>query len=262
MALSVFVIFHDTLDKRNYEQLSKEEFDMITFLCVNESIEKTYDTDFFKNVVYEWKLPIYDPNLQRKHVCDNTMIPKSHFNETGVHWHIAVNTLCSSEYIYVCHNDMIFTNGSLLRVKSLLKPGRGVTIARATYPQLVQTSTFGSRERYMYEYTCTTLGIDPSVDRFYPMYTNCAMETRLFYEAMPHVFDINKNLFMDTLPGPWYRPAITFERTWAIAMGAVLDEVIVTTGILHAHPPIEPVIEQTQNGLLHQYPQFVHSCCK
>lgn len=258
MSLTVFVIFHDILDKRNYEQLSQEEFNLIKFLCVNENIEKTYDKEFFKNVVYEWELPHYDPNLQRKHVCDNTMVPKSHFNETGVHWHIAANKLCDTEYIYICHNDMIFTEGSLNAVKSLLAPRRGVTIARATYPQLVLTSTYGQREEYMYQYACEKLQIDKSVQRYYPMFTNCAMETRLFYKLMPGLFEVNKDLFMSTLPGPWYRPAVTFERTWALAVGAVLDEVVVTKGILHSHPPIDDVLQATENGMKYQYPEFVH----
>lgn len=258
MSLTVFVIFHDTLDKRNYEQLSQEEFNLITFLCVNENIEKDYDKEFFKKIVYEWELPVYDPNLQRKHVCDSTMVPKSHFNETGVHWHIAANKLCTTDYIYVCHNDMIFTKGSLDRVCSLLYPGRGVTIARCTYDQIVLTSTYGPRDAYMYEYACKELNIDTRIKRLYPMFTNCAMETDIFYAVMPDLFRVNKDLFMSTLPGPWYRPAITFERTWALAMGAALNEIIVTRGILHSHPPIDDVIEATKNGQEYQYPEFVH----
>jgi hypothetical protein len=256
MSLSIYVIFHDTLDPRNYEQLTPEEFSLLTFVCVNKEIPKTYDKERFTNILYEWDLPVYDPNLQRKHVCDNTMVPKSHFNETGVHWHLATNRVCQTEYIYICHNDMIFTKGSVTRVIESLAPGRGVTIARATYDQLILTSTFGPTEEPMYTYACKKLGANKDTPRYYPMFTNCAMETEKFYAAMPALFQVNKDLFMQTLPGPWYRPAITYERTWALAMGNVLDEVVVVTGILHSHPPIEPVLEQTRNGELHQYPEY------
>lgn len=256
MSLSIYVIFHDSLDTRNYEQLTDDEFRLLTFVCVNKELTpKTYDRDRFTNILYEWDLPIYDPNLQRKHVCDNTMVPKSHFNETGVHWHLAVNKVCTTDYIYICHNDMIFTKGSVTKLLSLLAPGRGVTIARATYDQLVASSTFGYHEKEMYEYACTKLGITDRT-KYYPLFTNCAMEREKFHQAMPALFQVNKDLFMTTLPGPSYRPAITYERTWALAMGDILDEIVVIKGILHAHPPIEPVIEQTRNGELHQYPEY------
>lgn len=257
MSLTVFVIFHDIIDKRNYEMLDPEEFDMIRFVCVNENIKKTFDKDFFdeSKFIYEWKLPSYDPNLQRLHVCDETMVPKSHFNETGVHWHLTLNKVCKTEYIYVCHNDMIFTKGSLKRVKDLLAPHRGITIARADYEKLVATSTYGKYDSSMYTYAKRELEITDS-QKLFPMFTNCAMKTCLFEQQMHKLIVINKKLFMATLPGEWYRPAITFERTWALAMGAVLDEIVVVNGILHCHPPIDDILEKTRNGELTQYPEF------
>ena len=253
MSLSVYVIYHDLLNWENYKQLEPEEFNLITFVCVNKDLEKK--TDFTpKRVIFEWELPVYDPNLQRKHVCDETMVPKSHFNETGVHWHLAVNKVCKTEYIYVCHNDMIFTQGSLKNIQSLLAPNKGITIARTDFDTLVRTSTYGEYDLSMYKYAVETLGVDTS--KQFPLFTNCAMKTSLFEQQMEKLIVVNKKLFMATLPGLWYRPAITFERTWALAMGNVLDEVIVVNGILHAHPPIDDVLRKTENGRVSQYPEF------
>jgi hypothetical protein len=253
MSLSVYVIYHDLLNWENYKQLEPDELDLITFVCVNKDIEKK--TDFTpEKVIFEWDLPIYDSNLQRKHVCDETMIPKSHFNETGVHWHLAVNKVCKTEYIYVCHNDMIFTKGSLRNVKSLLAPTKGITIARADFHNIVKTSTYSDHEIDMYWYAIKEMGVDPS--KQFPLFTNCAMKTNLFEQQMEKLIVVNKKLFMATLPGHWYRPATTFERTWGLAMGDVLDEVIVVNGILHSHPPIDEVLRQTENGRVSQYPEF------
>lgn len=257
MSLRVFVIFHDGLDKRNYEMLDAEEFELITFLSVNPDIEdKKVDWDFFpsEQVIREWDFPVYDKNLQKLHVCDDTMIPKSHFNETGVHWHLAVNNACKEEYIYVCHNDMFFTRGSLSRIKSLLRPGRGITIARTNFENLVNTSTYSRHELDIYTYALGELGVSDA--KMYPLFTNCAMETRVFEKQMKKLHPIHKKLFMKTLAGPSYRVAITFERTWALAMGGVLDEVLVVNGILHKHPPIEEVLEETEMGKKTQYPHF------
>lgn len=252
--LSVYVIYHDVLYTRNYEMLDPDEFNMITFVCVNKDHPKHPEFTPFKHI-HEWMLPIYDPHLQRLHVCDETMVPKSHFNETGVHWHLAVNSVCKTPYIYVCHNDMIFTKGSIRRIVEQLAPNKGITIARANYETLVNTSTFGQAERPMYTWASQELGVDHS--KMFPLFTNCAMQTRLFEEQMRKLHPINMKLFMSTLAGPSYRPAITYERTWALAMGTVLDEIVVTTGILHSHPPIDDVLKDTENGTKPQYPQFM-----
>lgn len=253
MSLTVYVIYHDVLLWENYRRLDPEELDLITFVCVNKSIPKREDFTP-KRLICEWDLPEYDENLQRLHVCDETMVPKSHFNETGVHWHLALNKVCTTDFIYVCHNDMLFTQGSLKHIQSLLKPGRGITIARANFDTLVNTSTYGQYELSMYTYTCKELGVD--TQKMFPMFTNCAMETKVFEEQMHKLIHINKKLFLSTLPGPSYRPAITFERTWALAMGTALNEVLVVNGILHGHPPTDQILIDTEGGTKTQYPQF------
>ena len=142
----------------------------------------------------------------------------------------------------------------LFRSKSLLKPGRGITIARANFEKLVATSTYGPYEMSMYNYAANEMNVDRT--KMFPLFTNCAMETKLFEDQMHKLIRINKKLFLSTLPGPSYRPAITFERTWALAMGSVLDEILVINGILHGHPPIDKVYTETQGGAVTQYPQF------
>lgn len=255
MSLTVYVIYHDVLTWENYKRLDTDELELITFICVNPDVEKKVDFTPHR-IIREWELPIYDPNLQKKHVCDESMVPKSHFNETGVHWHLAANRVCTTDYIYVCHNDMIFMNGSIRNIVNLLRQNRGVTIAQCDYETLVNTSTYGRYDTTMYTYACDQLGIEIPNSKKFPLFTNCAMDTKLFEMQMRKVFQINKKLFMSTLPGPWYRPAITFERTWALGMGQVLNELVVVNGILHSHPPIDDVLEKTNNGALTQYPQF------
>ena len=47
MSLSIYVIFHDTLHEEYYENLDQDEFDLITFIAVNENIPKTYNEKRF-----------------------------------------------------------------------------------------------------------------------------------------------------------------------------------------------------------------------
>ena len=259
MSLQVYVIFHDKLFKENYEMLNPDELDKIIFVCTNPNVEKTYDKDFFDDskFIYEWKLPQYDPKLQMRYICDETLEPKSHFHETGVHWHIALNKLCKKDYIYICHNDMVFTEGSIDRIIRHLKPGRGLTIAHMDYQMLLETTSVPDSEEYIYAYILKKFKC-PSFksDKKYPMFTNCALETKKFEDVMHELITINKKYFIHVLPGGQFRPAIVFERTWALAVGSVLDEVLPFVGILHVKPPIHDIMELTQNGELTQYPDF------
>ena len=78
--LKVFVVFHETLHPGCYEALDADEFDMLTFVAVNPSVPKTYDETRFTRVIKEWELPTYDPTLQERGYCENSVLGHAHLN--------------------------------------------------------------------------------------------------------------------------------------------------------------------------------------
>lgn len=255
MKLQVYVIFHDQLTDEYYENLDQDEFDLITFIAVNENIPKVYNKNRFKNVIHEWELPIYDKNFQRHHVCDETLEPKAHITDIGVHYHIAMNRICGAEYIYTCHNDMYFYRGSIKRILDKLEPTKGITIRMENYDNLVRTSTFSLNEKPIYDTAVQLLQVQDHTSKMYPLFTNCAMNTELYYKAVPPMVDACKKLFVHCVHGPSYRLSICVERIWAIGISNVLDNIEETTGILHAHvgEALEYAMRESENGTLRQY---------
>ncbi len=253
MSLSVYVIFHDTLHEEYYENLDPDEFDLITFIAVNENIEKKYNTERFKNVIKEWELPIYYPEYQRLKICDHTGIPKSHITDIGVHRHIYENKLCKTDYIWTFHNDMYFYKGSIRQVFQFLQPTHGVTIRAENYNVLVATSTYGYNESVIYNYACKVLGIE--THKNYPFHTNCCMSTEMYYNRVPVMIELIESLMNYIVYGPSYRLSICIERLWALAMACKLECLHEVLGILHAHKgqPLIEAMENSKNGTLRQY---------
>jgi hypothetical protein len=205
--LSVYVVFHDALHPRYYQELDSDEFERITFVAVNEEIPKVYDEDVFKNVIREWELPIYNPNYQKRSVTDSTLVPGANVQEVGVYWHIAQNKVCTSEYIYLCHNDMFFTKGSINNIISKLAPTRGLTIRAMSYGSVVRSSTFGYAEEAFYEGAVHEFKIKNYNTRLYPLFTNCAMSTELFYKIQPTIFAFVAQVYHTPLRAQGTEPA-------------------------------------------------------
>lgn len=252
MSLSVYVIFHDTLHEEYYEELDEDEFNLITFVAVNENVEKVYNKERFKNVICEWQLPIYFPVYQKLFICDSTRIPKSHITDLGVHLHLFKNNVCSTDYIWTFHNDMYFHKGSIKQVFNLLDPTRGVTIRAENYSSLVSTSTFGFHEKDLYDSICREYNVNKNM--LFPFHTNMCMDTKLYYKNVETLVDCVHKYFENIVYGPSYRLCICIERLFGLLMVNGLTDVQEVLGILHVKKSqyIE-CKEKTKNGTLRQY---------
>jgi hypothetical protein len=110
--LKIFVIFHVKINEECYENLTPEEFSHFIFVAANEAIPKVYPTDPKYNIIKEWELPIYDPELQKQKYDENSVIR-----------HVYLNKLHEGmSHVGFCQYDMYFKKNSINNVKTEMHP--------------------------------------------------------------------------------------------------------------------------------------------
>ena len=219
MSLEIFVIFHKRVYPEMYEELDEEEKACLTFVAVNENIEKDVLPEKY---IKEWELPVYNPDWQ-----------KNNWMNGGTNHHIVMNKVSKADYIGFVQYDMRFPKGSIHRLKSMLSPNIGVSVKVMDLYTLLATSTYGFHEVELFNYTLSQLPQIKSMH--FPLYHNCFMLREKYEEIMPVVLKIDETLYtFHNKPGdPIYRFPITTERTLALGIASVVDDVVELTGISH-----------------------------
>jgi hypothetical protein len=107
----IFIIFHKNIYDKCYQYISQEDLDKyFTFVAVDETITKTYTPNKY-NIIKEWELPIYNPELRKNKFLENTVI-----------YHIFANQIYKQyDFIGFFHYDMLFLNNVIEDIKSGLK---------------------------------------------------------------------------------------------------------------------------------------------
>lgn len=202
-----------------YEELDEEEKACLTFVAVNENIEKDVLPEKY---IKEWELPVYNPDWQ-----------KNNWMNGGTNHHIVMNKVSKADYIGFVQYDMRFPKGSIHRLKSMLSPNIGVSVKVMDLYTLLATSTYGFHEVELFNYTLSQLPQIKSMH--FPLYHNCFMLREKYEEIMPVVLKIDETLYtFHNKPGdPIYRFPITTERTLALGIASVVDDVVELTGISH-----------------------------
>ncbi len=202
-----------------YSELDEDEMKCLRFVAVNNATDKTPNgTD----LINEWELPIYNPNWQEQNWMNG-----------GVNHHIVMNNVSKADYIGFVQYDMKFKKDSIKNLKKLLSPNIGVSIKTMNFMNLIGTSTYGFSEFNMYNFALSQL---PSLkSKTFPLFHNCFMLRKHYEEIMPRVLQIDNILFeMHNKPGdPYYRFPITTERTLALGISSVVDNVIEFKEITH-----------------------------
>lgn len=223
-SLEIFVIFHRKIYTRMYEELEKDELECLRFVAVNENTQnrENDDTPNGTPLIKEWELPIY-----------NTQWQEQNWMNGGVNHHLILNKIPTADYIGFVQYDMKFPKGSIRKLKSMLKPNTGVSIKIMDFIHLIGTSTFGFHEFDLYNYAISQL--PPIKSKTFPLFHNCFMLREHYENIMPSVLKIDETLFQfHNKPGdPPYRFPITTERTLALAIGSVIDEVVEFKDITH-----------------------------
>lgn len=220
MSLEIFVIFHKRVYPEMYEELDDEERACLTFIAVNENIEKDVLPE--SGYIKEWELPVYHQEWQ-----DNNWM------NGGVNHHVVLNKVSNADYIGFVQYDMRFPKGSIHSLKSMLAPNIGVSIKTMDLHTLLATSTYGFHEVDLFNYALTQL--PPLKSKNFPIFHNCFMLRSKYEEIMPLVLKIDETLYsFHNRPGdPIYRFPITTERTLALAIASTLDDVIELKGVSH-----------------------------
>lgn len=220
MSLEIFVIFHKKFFPEMYEELDDEEKKCLTFIAVNENIPK--EEPFPEKYIKEWELPVYHPEWQEQNWMNG-----------GVNHHIMLNKLSNADYIGFVQYDMKFPKGSIHKLQSMLKPNIGISIKTMNLHTLLGTSTYGFHEIDLFNYALTQL--PPLRSKNFPLFHNCFMLREKYEEIMPKVLSIDTRLLeFHNKPGdPIYRFPITTERTLALAIGTVVDDVIPFKDVTH-----------------------------
>ena len=223
-SLEIFVIFHRKIYPEMYKDLDTDELECLRFVAVNENTQ-TRENDETPNgtpLIKEWELPMYNPQWQEQNWMNG-----------GVNHHLILNKIPKAEYIGFVQYDMKFPKGSIRKLKNILRPNIGVSIKTMDFLHLIGTSTFGFHEFDLYNYAISQL---PNIkSKNFPLFHNCFMLRSLYEQIMPNLLKIDETLFQfHNKPGdPIYRFPITTERTLALAIGSVVDDVLEFKDISH-----------------------------
>jgi len=224
MSLEIFVIFHRKIYSEMYSELEPDEFACLRFVAVNEKTQtrENDDTPNGTNLIKEWELEQYYPEWQEQNWMNG-----------GVNHHLILNKVSTADYIGFVQYDMRFKKGSIKKLKTMLAPNVGVSVKIMNIMNLIGTSTYGFHEFDLYNYTLSQLS--PIKSETFPLFHNCFMLRRHYEEIMPKVLQIDNALYkFHNRPGdPAYRFPITTERTLALAIGTVVDNVLEIKDISH-----------------------------
>lgn len=223
-SLEIFVIFHRKIYPAMYKELEPDELECLRFVAVNENTQ-TRENDETPNgtpLIKEWELPVYNSKWQEQNWMNG-----------GVNHHLMLNKIPIAEYIGFVQYDMNFPKGSIRKLKEMLKPTIGVSIKTMDFLHLIGSSTYGFHEFDLYNYAVSQL--NPIRSRNFPLFHNCFMLREHYEKIMPSVLKIDETLFQfHNKPGdPPYRFPITTERTLALAIGTVVNDVLEFKDISH-----------------------------
>jgi hypothetical protein len=107
----IFIIYHKNIYDKCYQHISQEDLDKhFTFIAVDETITKTYTPNKY-NIIKEWELPIYNPELRKNKLVENSAI-----------YHIFINQIYKQyDFIGFFHYDMPFLTNVVEDIKNGFK---------------------------------------------------------------------------------------------------------------------------------------------
>lgn len=112
MNFHMYVIFHKFLLEKCYEGLHEEHKKKITFVAVNEAVEKHVPSSLTPYVFHETQFPLYDPSMQQDKFC-----------ESSVWFHLFLNPELSVnlfDFVGCFHYDMKLSNEFFEYIQTVL----------------------------------------------------------------------------------------------------------------------------------------------
>lgn len=235
MSLEIFVVFHKEINDTNYKDLTDEEKKYLTFVAVNESILKIYDSSKYK-VIKEWEFPIYYPELQR-----------NGFNENSVLRHLHENKKVTTQYVGITQYDFYFPKNSIQNILDSIKT-TPIELFFASELKNYETcfiytwlhfNTYNNRVIFELMKQQYELIRRRQINRNkeFPLLNSYIIPGRVFNEIMPMVIDLYNYYMQNHIFGDgliFKDLAGSFERIMAFIIGQEADKFI-TWDIKHTH---------------------------
>jgi hypothetical protein len=183
MKVKYFVVFHKNIHEECYQELTDEELKNFVFVAVNPSIEKKYPSDPKYNILKEWELPIYIPDLQQ-----------NNFKESSVIIHAYLNKLFDElDCIGFFQYDMYFKKGSLdldfTKINCLSLHDFDMYIMNSALPIFsLQRLLFGLRELNLFDDTKFSI-----IKNVYPLGSTFILPVNFYKKVAEYAWFIIKN---------------------------------------------------------------------
>lgn len=224
MAFKVFVVFHETLHPGCYEALEPEEFELLTFVAVNPSVPKTYDATRFTNVVREWELPTYDPTLQERGYCENSVL-----------WHAHANGLYApTDRVLLLQWDMALEKGAIRNAEALTRESPA-TCVRGSWKHFAVYFSANERTVSLLSEVCNSFqeafGVPVRFDSLYPLNNAYVLDGAALSRVVEWASTLRGVVEAGCAdPAPWShlgerhlwkRVGVVFEHAMALALGSL-----------------------------------------
>lgn len=228
-SFKIFVVFHKSIHEKCYEELDPDEFSHLVFVAVNENLPKTYPTDTKYNIIKEWELPIYDPELQKNGFCENTVIR-----------HVYLNKLYgNATHVGFCQYDAYFKKGSINSVKQTMTPNSihamimcGWSLYESNFPNhfLIDRVI-----KNMYEYFPN---VQFSKNTVFAMCNTFVLPVSVLDTIMPWIIQLDPVIWPASVKPPercdhWRMPACYLEHVMGMVLSSLYREFYQWPGIIH-----------------------------
>lgn len=194
----LYIVFHKFLVEELYKELTDEQINRyIRFVAVNQKIQKEIPARLAPYVIYERRMPWYNPFLQYNHFC-----------ESSVFFHVWRNGLHQAKpYVGFLHYDMEIKReaietlerectAALARGEPVLFPQSCLT-ARPHVDQVLQLRTWDALLGIYRALSGSSKSLWDVLDEEIPLYHSFVLGRDQFHRLMvhaertiPHLFDL------------------------------------------------------------------------
>lgn len=209
LKFKIYVIFHKTLYRECYSDISQEDFKKnITCMAVNGKIKKAVDSWFKGSVLTEGELQNYNPFLQLNNFC-----------EASVYYHLFNNLpQCVNQYDFIgcIHYDMKIKKSSLdfiqTTIDSATNPSEllfyfktevadshlGSTITNKNTPDINECIGYGGWLRILHMYN-SIYGKNHTIENVgwgkIPLFHTFILHKSMFIKIMPFIIAVVPRMF-------------------------------------------------------------------
>lgn len=229
MSLKIFVVFHSSINEECYAELHPDELAHITFIAVNEKLEKKYPADPKYKIIKEWELSNFDPKFQEQGFNENSAIIHAHLN----------NLYEPGDRVGFAQYDMYMRCGSIRHLANTGTPGSVQSMIMCPWSLfegnfLGQVGIFEKAADDMKSYWPDS---HFSKEGRFPMCNTYVVDASLIDRVIPWIIQFHPKIYPECILPP-YRPrfgevACYYEHIMGMVLQALCTEFRLWDGIIH-----------------------------